>query len=81
MATDNKGYLVVDSPGVNSLVLTSEDEKLRGIFFAGGPLVAVQVAITKILKRSLLITLQIAEMELPIISLFLIWRMRQGTGG
>lgn len=68
MAIDNKGYLVVDTPGVNSLVPMSEDEKVtRDIFLQEEPLAVVQVADTKNLKRSLLITLQIAEMELPAI--------------
>ena len=37
MTIDNKGYLVVDTPGVNSMVPMSEDEKsYAGYFFAGG---------------------------------------------
>jgi len=68
MAIDNKNYLVVDTPGVNSMVPMSEDEKVtRDIFLQEEPLAVVQVADTKNLKRSLLITLQIAEMELPAI--------------
>lgn len=68
MTIDNKGYLVVDTPGVNSLVPMSEDEKVtRDIFLQEEPLAVVQVADTKNLKRSLLLTLQIAEMELPAI--------------
>ena len=39
----------------------------RDIFLQEEPLAAVQVADTKNLKGSLLITLQIAEMELPAI--------------
>ena len=68
MAIDNKNYLVVDTPGVNSMVPMSEDEKVtRDIFLQEDPLAVVQVADTKNLKRALLITLQIAEMELPAI--------------
>jgi len=68
MAIDNKNYLVVDTPGVNSMVPMSEDEKVtRDIFLQEEPLAVVQVADTKNLKRSMLITLQIAEMELPAI--------------
>ncbi len=68
MTINNKGYLVVDTPGVNSMVPMSEDEKVtRDIFLQEEPLAVVQVADTKNLKRSLLITLQIAEMELPAI--------------
>jgi ferrous iron transport protein B len=68
MTVDNKNYLVVDTPGVNSLVPMSEDEKVtRDIFLQEEFLAVVQVADTKNLKRSLLITLQIAEMELPAI--------------
>ena len=68
MTVDNKRYLIVDTPGVNSLVPMSEDEKVtRDIFLQEAPFAVVQVADTKNLKRSLLITLQIAEMELPTI--------------
>ena len=60
--------LVIDTPGVNSLVPMSEDEKVtRDILLTDRPGVVVQVADTKNLRRGLLITLQLAEMEVPFI--------------
>ncbi len=60
--------LVIDTPGVNSLVPMSEDEKVtRDILLTDKAGVVVQVADTKNLRRGLLITLQLAEMEVPFI--------------
>lgn len=60
--------LVIDTPGVNSLVPMSEDEKVtRDILLTDRAGVVVQVADTKNLRRALLITLQLAEMNLPFI--------------
>ncbi|HWR72363.1 MAG TPA: ferrous iron transport protein B [Nitrospirota bacterium] len=60
--------LVIDTPGVNSLVPMSEDERVtRDMLLSDRPGVIVQVADTKNLRRGLLITLQLAEMELPFI--------------
>jgi ferrous iron transport protein B len=60
--------LVIDTPGVNSLVPMSEDEKVtRDILLTDRPGVVVQVADTKNLRRGLLITLQLAEMEVPFV--------------
>lgn len=68
MLLEGKKYLVVDTPGVNSLVPMSEDEKVtRDIFLKERPFTVVQVADTKNIRRTLLITLQIAEMGLPLI--------------
>ena len=59
--------LVIDTPGVNSLVPMSEDEKVtRDILLTDRAGVVVQVADTKNLRRGLLITLQLAEMEVPV---------------
>ncbi|TAL24489.1 MAG: ferrous iron transport protein B [Nitrospirae bacterium] len=67
MTLGGKKYLVIDTPGVNSLVPMSEDEKVtRDIFLKERPFAVVQVADTKNIRRSLLITLQIAEMGLPL---------------
>lgn len=58
--------LVIDTPGVNSLVPMSEDERVtRDMLLTDRPGVIVQVADTKNLRRGLLITLQLAEMEVP----------------
>lgn len=68
MTLEGKKYLVVDTPGVNSLLPMSEDEKVtRDIFLKERPFTVVQVADTKNLRRSLLITLQLSEMGLPLI--------------
>jgi ferrous iron transport protein B len=60
--------LVIDTPGVNSLVPMSEDEKVtRDMLLSDRADVIVQVADTKNLRRGLLITLQLAEMGVPFI--------------
>jgi ferrous iron transport protein B len=60
--------LVIDTPGVNSLVPMSEDEKVtRDMLLSDRAGVVVQVADTKNLRRGLLITLQLAEMGVPFI--------------
>lgn len=60
--------IVIDTPGVNSLVPMSEDEKVtRDILLTDKAGVVVQVADTKNLRRALLITIQLAEMEVPFI--------------
>ena len=60
--------LVIDTPGVNSLVPMSEDEKVtRDMLLSDRADVVVQVADTKNLRRGLLITLQLAEMGAPFI--------------
>lgn len=68
MTHDGRNYLIVDTPGINSLMPMSEDEKVtRDLFLKERPFSVIQVADTKNLKRSLLLTLQIAEMGLPLI--------------
>lgn len=63
-----KKMLLLDTPGVNSLIPMSEDEKVtRDILLNEKPRGIVQVADAKNLRRSLLITLQLAEMGLPIV--------------
>lgn len=65
---NRKRTLVIDTPGVNSLVPMSEDEKVtRDILLTDRAGVVVQVADTKNLRRGLLITLQLAEMDVPFI--------------
>lgn len=60
--------LVIDTPGVNSLVPMSEDEKVtRDMLLTDRAGVVIQVADTKNLRRGLLITLQLAEMEAPFV--------------
>jgi len=63
-----KTCLLMDTPGVNSLIPMSEDEKVtRDILLIEAPNAVVQVADAKNLRRSLLVTLQLAEMGLPLV--------------
>lgn len=58
---------VIDSPGVNSLVPMSEDEKVtRDILLNEDISTVLQVLDSKNLRRGLLVTLQLIEMGLPL---------------
>lgn len=66
VSIDGKKLLLIDTPGVNTLIPMSEDEKVtRDILLTESPDAVVQVGDAKNLKRTLLITLQLAEMGLP----------------
>jgi ferrous iron transport protein B len=68
ISIDSKRFLLIDTPGVNSLIPMSEDEKVtRDILLAEKAHAVIQVADSKNLKRTLMITLQLTEMELPLI--------------
>lgn len=59
-------FLIVDTPGANSLLPMSEDEQVtRDILLRERPAHVVQVADSKNLRRALSITAQLAEMGLP----------------
>ena len=59
-------YAVIDTPGVNSIVPMSEDERVtRDILLNEKADSIIQVADTKNLRRSLLISIQLAELGLP----------------
>jgi len=61
-------YQIVDTPGVNSLVPMSEDEKVtRDILLQKKSDTVVHVADSKNMKRSLFITIQLIEMGLPLV--------------
>lgn len=61
-----KSITVLDTPGVNSLLPTSEDEVVtRNILLNERDPLVVQVGDAKNLRRSLLISSQLAEMGLP----------------
>ena len=63
-----KKYLVIDTPGTNSLIPQSEDEKVtRDILLEEEADVVVQVADSKNLRRGLSISLQLSEMGIPFI--------------
>lgn len=59
---------VIDTPGINSLVPHSEDEKVtKDILSKSDIACVIQVADSKNLKRSLLLTLELLELRLPFI--------------
>ena len=61
-------YQIVDTPGVNSLVPMSEDEKVtRDILLERDFLSVVQVIDSKNIKRALSLTLQLVEMGVPLV--------------
>ncbi|HXH28630.1 MAG TPA: ferrous iron transport protein B, partial [Candidatus Polarisedimenticolia bacterium] len=68
MVLEGTRFTVIDTPGVNTLVPMSEDERVaRDILLAERHHTLVQVGDTKNLSRALLLTLQIAEMGLPFV--------------
>ena len=65
---DGRPYELIDTPGVNSLVPQSEDEKVtRDILLREHPDVIVQVGDAKNLRRTLYLTLQLAEFGVPLV--------------
>jgi len=65
---DNKNLLVIDTPGVNSLIPHSQDEEVTtDILLDKSIKTVVQVADSKNLKRTLLLTFQLIETGLPLI--------------
>lgn len=61
-------YEIVDTPGINSLIPQSEDERVTcEILLREKPDVIVQVADAKNLRRTLLITSQLAEFGIPMV--------------
>jgi ferrous iron transport protein B len=64
----NERFVVIDTPGVNTLVPMSEDERVtRDILLVEKPYAVIQVADAKNLKRTLMIFLQLAEMDIPMV--------------
>jgi ferrous iron transport protein B len=60
--------ILIDTPGVNTLVPMSEDEKVtRDILIDPRLRVVIQIADAKNLRRALVVTLQLAEMGLPVV--------------
>ncbi|MDR0311102.1 MAG: 50S ribosome-binding GTPase, partial [Acidobacteriota bacterium] len=68
MQLDGRGYEVIDTPGINSLIPQSEDERVTcEILLREKPDVIVQVADAKNLRRTMLITSQLAEFGIPMV--------------
>ncbi|NIR47738.1 ferrous iron transport protein B [candidate division KSB1 bacterium] len=65
---DSSRDVVIDTPGVNSLLPFSEDEVVtRDILLNERPRLVVQVADAKNLRRALFLSVQLAEMGIPFI--------------
>ncbi|MFQ6115847.1 MAG: FeoB small GTPase domain-containing protein, partial [bacterium] len=65
---DDSTEEVIDTPGVNSLMPYSEDEKVtRDILLKECPRLVIQVADAKNLRRALFLSVQLAEMKIPFI--------------
>ena len=68
------GMEVIDTPGVNSLIPLSEDERVtRDMLLVDYDKRVVQVVDAKNLSRGLLITTQLAEMGLPVVLTLNMW--------
>ena len=64
----DKRFLLIDSPGINTLTPMSEDEKVtRDMLLKEKPFSVVLVGDAKNLKRALLLYIQLAETGLPVI--------------
>lgn len=65
---DGGAYRVIDTPGANSFIPQSEDEKVaRDMLFEHDSSIIIQVADSKNLRRSLILTSQMAEMGVPMV--------------
>jgi ferrous iron transport protein B len=65
---DGGAYRVIDTPGANSLIPRSEDERVaRDMLLKENSMTVIQVADSKNLRRSLIMTSQMAEMGVPMV--------------
>lgn len=65
---DGGAYRVIDTPGANSLIPRGEDEKVaRDMLLSENSKTVIQVADSKNLRRSLILTSQMAEMGVPMV--------------
>ena len=71
---DNKEYLFIDTPGAYSLSPSSEEEKVTDrIILEGDYDIVIQVVDATSLERSLIMTLQLAELRVPMILALNFW--------
>src|SRR5512139_2460491 len=81
MSSHGKKIQVLDTPGINSLIPMSEDEKVtRDILLKETHPHLVQVIDTKNLRRGLLISLQLLEMKLPFLIVLNMWDEAKSRG-
>ncbi|OGC21672.1 hypothetical protein A2310_06860 [candidate division WOR-1 bacterium RIFOXYB2_FULL_37_13] len=65
---DKRKFQIIDTPGINSLIPSSEDEKVsHDILLQEHPDLIVQVADAKNLRRTLLLTYQLKAMGFPLV--------------
>jgi ferrous iron transport protein B len=63
----SSNYEVIDTPGINTLIPSSEDEKVTRNLLIQEQGVVIQVADAKNLRRALLLTVQLAELGVPLV--------------
>ena len=81
LSVHGKKLQVLDTPGVNSLIPMSEDEKVtRDILLKEPKSYLIQVMDTKNIRRGLLISLQLLEMGLPFLILLNMWDEAKSRG-
>jgi ferrous iron transport protein B len=81
LSAHGKKLQVLDTPGVNSLIPMSEDEKVtRDILLKEPTSYLIQVMDTKNIRRGLLVSLQLLEMELPFLILLNMWDEAKSRG-
>src|SRR5512139_3990580 len=81
MFSHGKKIQVLDTPGVNSLIPMSEDEKVtRDILLKETKSYLIQVMDTKNIRRGLFISLQLLEMGLPFLVLLNMWDEAKSRG-
>lgn len=68
MTLEGQPWQLIDTPGTLSLIPASEDEQVtRDVVFRERPGVIVQVADAKNLRRTLLLTIELAELKIPMV--------------
>jgi ferrous iron transport protein B len=81
MSAHGKKFQVIDTPGVNSLIPMSEDEKVtRDILLKDPPYSLIQVMDAKNLRRGLLLSLQLSEMGLSFSVVLNMWDEAKSRG-
>jgi ferrous iron transport protein B len=81
LSAHGKKLQVLDTPGVNSLIPMSEDEKVtRDILLKEPKSYLIQVMDTKNIRRGLLVSLQLLEMGLPFLILLNMWDEAKSRG-
>jgi ferrous iron transport protein B len=60
-------HTVLDTPGANGLLPASEDERVARDMVLDSPAAAIQVADARNLRRALALTIQLGELEVPLV--------------